>query len=177
MAEHWTGESWDDGQHGERLLSVAVCLHTATARSSRNNGINMKSSNSMWLLLHYMNLLRKFKNNNKKKAKYLRGFFDWASLVHSPFWMHRVNAVENPNRNCWCQLKQDYAHMTDSPSQLSKEQCKSLLIDFYKLIMLKRQQTSTSHSRIPVWLQGLQGLRCTWALVSLSLCLSVYFKE
>lgn len=90
--------------------------------------------------------------------------------MHSHFWMHCIEAVENPNRNCWCQLKQDYAHMTDSPSQLSKEQCKSLLIDFYKSIMLKRQQTSTSHSRIPVWLPGLQGSRWTWALVSLLLC-------
>lgn len=137
--------------------------HTAAARSKRNNGINMKSSNSIWLLLHYTNLLIFF---FLIKSKIFESFFKRASLMHSHFWMHCVEAVENPNRNCWCHLKQDYAHMTDSPSQLSKEQCKSLLIDFYKSIMLKRQQTSTSHSRIPVWLPGLQGSRWTWALVS-----------
>lgn len=147
MAEHWAGESWDNGQHvhGKRLPSVAVCLHTAAARSKGNNETNMKSSNSMWLLLHYMNLLTKLKIILKKPNIW---GFDWARLMHSHFWMHCVNAVENPNRNCWSQLKQDYAHMTDSPSQPSKEQCKSLLIDFYKSIMLERQQTSTSHSRI-----------------------------
>lgn len=36
--------------------------------------------------------------------------------------------------------------------------------------MLKRHQTSTSHSRAPVWLPGPQGSRWTWALVSLVLC-------
>lgn len=113
-------------------------------------------------------LIEKIKK--KKKSQIFEAFFDWASLMHSHYWMYCVNAVENPNRNCWCQLKQDYAHMTDSPSQLSKEQCKSLLIDFYKSIMLKRQQTSTSPSRIPFWLPGLQGSKRTRVLVSLSLC-------
>lgn len=92
MAQRWAGVRPGGWQQvlGRRAApspwkGCSVQLHAyRCCKEPENNGINPKSSNSMWLLLDYVDSLGKRK---KKKAQMFGDFFSWAGLMHFHFWI------------------------------------------------------------------------------------------
>lgn len=126
-------------------------------KEPENNGINPKSSNSMWLLLDYMDSLGKRKK--KKKPKYLGIFL--AEQVWCTFTSEFQKAL------CRCCGKSQQGLRVPAETRLcthdwqtlvAKEEAMQITADwFHRSITLKRQHISVSYNSSPAWLLGHQG--------------------